>query len=218
MTPVEEKNYDAPVYAGCDEKNTAALPKDGAHDDDMNYGVQEESGHEMTEPKNGAGIDEYKTLAAEIGGSRKSAEARKEINTNIATPLQNCKCNDTEEIDKRRTNEKEQLNCKCNDTAKIGYDQESAEALVEYDVDDRNCGDDNEKTGVADAESANSGDVADAESADLESCGEDCSDKKNVESDGEGNQNYMRSQSESESGVVAYTSRGSAVRARRGCG
>ena len=53
-----------------------------------------------------------------LRGSRKSAEARTKINTNIATPLQNCKCNDT---------------------AKIGYDQESAEALVEYDVDDRNC-------------------------------------------------------------------------------
>ena len=37
-TPVEEKNNDAPVDAGCDEKNTAALPKDGAHDDDMKRG------------------------------------------------------------------------------------------------------------------------------------------------------------------------------------
>ena len=91
--PVEEKNNDAPVDAGCDEKSTAALPKDGAHDDDMNYGVLEESGHEtmMAQPKDGAEIDdEYKTLAAEIGSSRKSAAARTEINTNIATPLQNC--------------------------------------------------------------------------------------------------------------------------------
>ena len=45
-TPVEEKNNDAPVDAGSDQKNTAALPKDGAYDDDMNYGALEESGHE----------------------------------------------------------------------------------------------------------------------------------------------------------------------------
>ena len=47
--PVEEKNNDAPVNAGSDQKNTAALPKDGAYDEDMNYGTLKESGHEMTE-------------------------------------------------------------------------------------------------------------------------------------------------------------------------
>ena len=56
-TPVEEKNNDAPVDAGCDEKNTAALPKDGAYDEDMNYGAleaaflsEEKSLHHITSP------------------------------------------------------------------------------------------------------------------------------------------------------------------------
>jgi len=157
-TPVEEKNNDAPVDAGCDEKNTAVLPKDGAYDDDMNYGALEESGHEMTEQlKNSAGIDEYKTLAAEIGSSMKSAEARKEINITGMIPLPNGKY-DVLEINKRGPadgNEKEQLNGKCIDTAEIGYDQEREKALKTND----DTGDAKlRETGAAD--SAESGDEA----------------------------------------------------------